>query len=143
VASSPASSPAMVRPTFRTVTVLAAAVVVAVLANAVIAAGAFAAGAMPGYGPLTFPAFTLFTAFGIVAGWIGWTLVYRHARAPRRVLTVLVPTVALVSMVPDVVLLVAPYIPGTNVPAVIALMLMHLVVLAVAVAAYSLASRSR
>jgi hypothetical protein len=123
--------------------VLVGAIVLAVGVNSVIAALAGVLGAPAAYGPLTFPAFTLFTVLGLVAGWIGWVLVHRRASDPRRLLTVLVPVVTLVSLVPDVMLLAFRFIPGTTATAAIALMLMHLVVVAVAVPAYALASRIR
>jgi hypothetical protein len=122
--------------------ILAAAVVIAIAANSMVALIAVAAGAPTTYGPLTFPAFSLFTTVGVVAGWIGWSLVRRHARDPRRTLTMVVPIVTVASFVPDVLLLALRFIPGTTVSAVIALMVMHLVVVAVAVPAYMWASRS-
>ncbi len=122
--------------------ILAAAVAIAIAANSMVALIAVAAGAPTTYGPLTFPAFSLFTAVGVVAGWIGWSLVRRHARDPRRTLTMVVPIVTVASFVPDVLLLALRFIPGTTVSAVIALMVMHLVVVAVAVPAYMWASRS-
>jgi hypothetical protein len=130
------------RPGLHVLAILAAATAAAVAVNAAISATAVATGAPAGYGPLTFPAYTLFTVLGIAAGWLGWSVVHRRARAPRRVLTVLVPVVALVSLVPDVMLLLLRFIPDTTVPAVVALMLMHVVVIAVAVPAYALASRT-
>ncbi|MFS0735054.1 DUF6069 family protein [Microbacterium sp. 1P10UB] len=127
----------------RTVLLLATAVVTAVVVNACIALAAVAFGAPAGYGPLSVPAQALFTVIGVVVGWIGWTLVHARARNPRRVLRILVPVVTLASLVPDVLLLVFGFIPGTNLPAVAALMLMHLVVVACAVTAYVLAGRGR
>jgi hypothetical protein len=139
--SSATLRPAAPRPLLRTLVTLVVAVVVAVVLNAVIAAVAVAAGASPDYGPLTFAAYTLFTVVGVVLGWIGWSIVRRRARNPRRVLSVLVPVVTLASLVPDVLLLVFRFIPDTSAAAVIALMLMHLVVVVAAVPAYVLASR--
>lgn len=121
--------------------ILAAAVAIAIAANSMVALIAVAAGAPTTYGPLTLPAFSLFTTVGVVAGWIGWSLVRRHARDPRRTLTMVVPIVTVASFVPDVLLLALRFIPGTTVSAVIALMVMHLVVVAVAVPAYMWASR--
>ncbi|GAA2243687.1 DUF6069 family protein [Herbiconiux moechotypicola] len=129
------------RSRLRTVLILAAAVVAAVAVNTLISAVAAASGAPSDYGPLTFPAFTLFTVIGVVVGWVGWSLVQRRARHPRRVLTVLVPVVVVLSLVPNVLLLAIGFIPGTTVAGVVALMLMHVVVAAVAVPAYALASR--
>lgn len=125
----------------RAALLLVGAVAVAIAANSVVAAIAIAAGAPPTYGPLTFPAFALFTTLGIVVGWIGWSLVRRRARDPRRTLAILVPIVTAVSFVPDILLLVLRFIPGTTVSAVIGLMVMHLIVVAVAVPAYAWASR--
>ncbi len=127
----------------RTALTLAAAVVIAIVANTVVAAVAVATGAPAGYGPLTLPAYGLFTALGVVAGWIGWSTVQRRAHDPRRTLSILVPAVAVASFVPDVLLLAWGFIPGTTTGAVIALMVMHLVVVAVAVPAYAFASRRR
>lgn len=130
-------------PRLRIAAILIAAVAVAIALNAVVAAVAISAGAPSTFGPLTFPAYALFTTLGIGAGWAGWVLIHRRAREPRRILRVLVPVLTLLSFVPDVLLLAFRFIPGTTTPAVIALMLMHLVVVAVAVPAYSLAMRSR
>lgn len=127
----------------RTALTLAVAVVVAIAVNAVVAAVAVATGASASYGPLTFPAYGLFTALGVVAGWIGWSVVQRKARDPRRTLSILVPTVAVASFVPDVLLLAWGFVPGTTAGAVIALMVMHLVVVAVAVPTYAFVSRRR
>ena len=141
--AAPAADRVAVRPGLRTAGILVAAVTTAIAVNAVIAAVATAAGASPGYGPLTFPAYALFTALGVAAGWAGWVLVHRRARDPRRTLRMLVPTLTLLSFVPDILLLVLGFIPGTTTSAVIALMLMHLVVVAVSVPAYTLALRAR
>lgn len=123
---------------------LAAASVVAILLNAVVAAVAVRAGADPGFGPLTLPAYASFTIIGIVVGWFGWRLVERRAANPRRVLVMLVPIVLVLSFIPDVLLLTLQFIPGTTVGAVVALMVMHVIVVAVAVPAYLIAgARSR
>lgn len=136
-------APAVTHSRARAVLILVAATAVAIAANAVVAAVAVAAGAPAAYGPLTFPAYGLFTALGMVGGWVGWTLVTRRARDPRRMLRILVPVVTILSFVPDVLLLALGFIPGTTTGAVVALMVMHLVVVAVAVPAYALASRAR
>jgi hypothetical protein len=46
---------------------------------------------------------------------------------------VLVPVLAVMSFVPDTVLAITGFIPGTTLTGVVALMLMHLVVVAIAV----------
>ncbi|WP_144875122.1 DUF6069 family protein [Microbacterium sp. 1.5R] len=131
------------RPRARAALILTAAVAIAVALNAVIAAVAIAGGTPATYGPLTPPAFGLFTALGVAAGWVGWSLVDRRAKNPGRMLSILVPAVTVASFIPDVLLLALGFIPGTTTGAVIALMAMHIVVVAVAVPAYMLASRPR
>lgn len=129
------------RPRLRTVVILTVAVAVAVAVNSVVALIAVATGALANYGPLTFPAYTLFTTLGIVVGWVGWSLVRRRVRNPRRTLSMLVPIVTVASFIPDILLLAFRFIPGTTVSAVIGLMIMHVVVVAVAVPAYVWASK--
>lgn len=139
--ASPTAERVASRPRLRTAVILITAVIIAVAVNAAIAAVAIAAGAPSTYGPLTFPAYALFTTLGVAAGWAGWVLVHRRARDPRRTLRVLVPVLTVLSFVPDLLLLAFGFIPGTTTSAVIALMLMHLVVVAVAVPAYAHAMR--
>ena len=124
-----------------TALVLVGAIVAAIAINAVIAWVATAFGAPAGYGPLSLPAQALFTIVGVVVGWVGWRLISARARDPRRVLRILVPLVVAVSLIPDLLLLAFPVIPGSTPAAVIALMLMHLVVAACAVSGYVLATR--
>jgi hypothetical protein len=127
----------------RAATVLGASVAAAIAINAAIAWAAVAWGAPAGYGPLSLPAQGLFTVAGIVVGWLCWRAISHRARDPRRLLLLLVPLVTVLSLVPDALLLIVPVIPGTNTPAVVALMLMHLVVVGCAVPAYVLAERLR
>lgn len=140
--ASPTAEHVASRPRLRTAVILIAAVIVAVALNAAVAAVAIASGAPSTYGPLTFPAYALFTTLGVAAGWAGWVVVHGRSREPRRTLSVLVPVVTVLSFVPDVLLLALGFIPGTTTSAVIALMLMHLVVVAVAVPAFALATRT-
>jgi len=137
------AQPAATRPRARAALILTAAVAIAIALNAVVAAVAIATGAPASYGPLTPPAFGLFTALGVAAGWVGWSLVTRRAKDSRRTLSILVPLVTVASFIPDVLLLALGFIPGTTTGAVIALMVMHVVVVAVAVPAYALATRRR
>jgi hypothetical protein len=116
---------------------LVVAVAITIALNAVVAAIAGAAGATPGYGPLTFPAYGLFTALGFIAGWFGWTLIVRRAARPAALLRVLVPVVLVLSFIPDVVLLITGFIPGTTAVAAVALMVMHVIVVAIAVPTYA------
>lgn len=121
----------------RTALLLAAAIAVAGAANAVIALVAVAAGAPGTYAPLTLPVYLAFTVFGVLAGYLGWRVVRRVAAHPARVLRVLVPVALVLSWVPDVVLAIVQFIPGTTVTGAIALGLMHAVVVGVAVPVYA------
>ena len=121
----------------RTAVLLVSAFAVAGLANAIISVAALAAGASSNYGPLTAPAYLTFTAAGVGFGYLGWRLVRRSSSRPARVLRVLVPVVLVLSWVPDVILAIAQFIPGTNLTGAVALGLMHAVVVAVAVPVYA------
>jgi hypothetical protein len=114
-----------------------AAFVVAGLANTVIALAAVALGASSAFAPLSPPVFLAFTALGIAGGYVGWRIVRRVAPRPARVLRVLVPLVLVLSWIPDVILGIVQFIPGTNLTAVLALALMHAVIVAVAVPVYA------
>ena len=137
--STTAPSVARVRPA-RAAVILAIATIVAIAVNALIATAAVAFGAPASYGPLTAPAYASMTILGIAAGWVGWRLIARRSAHPRRALAFAVPVVLALSFVPDILLGVFRFIPGTTTPAVIALALMHLVTAAVAIPAYALAS---
>jgi hypothetical protein len=125
----------------RAAVIVGGAALIAVALNALVSWVAVSWGAPATYGPLTLPAYGLFTVLGVVGGWVGWMLVRRRAQSPDRTLRLLVPVVTLVSFVPDVLLLAFGFIPGATTLAVLALMVMHIVVVAVAVPAYVLASR--
>lgn len=126
-------------PVARTAIILLAAAL-AVALNAALAAAAVALGAGRGFPPLAPEKYATFTLAGILIGWIGWRLVLRLATRPARVLTVLVPALALASFIPDALLATLRFIPGGSPQATIALMAMHLVVIGTAVPAYALAS---
>ena len=142
-ASPVAVAPARPTSRARTAVTLVIAVAIAVALNAVVAAIAGAAGATPGYGPLTLPAYALFTALGFAAGWLGWSMITRRAARPRAVLSVLVPVVLVLSFVPDVLLLLLGFIPGTTTVAAVALMVMHVVVVAIAVPTFAVLATPR
>ncbi|MGW7684074.1 hypothetical protein ACWGID_25255 [Kribbella sp. NPDC054772] len=67
---------------------------------------------------------------------VGWTAVVRRSARPQAVLRWLVPTVLVLSLIPDLILLATKFIPGTSGLAVAGLMVMHVVVTAVAVPAF-------
>lgn len=106
-----------------------------VVGSAVVAQIALAAGASEDFQPLTIGAYGFFTVVGVVAGLIGWTLIRRRANAAST-LGWLVPTVLVLSLVPDVMIGFSDR-AGVSWGAVFALMAMHVVVTAVAVAAFS------
>jgi peptidoglycan/LPS O-acetylase OafA/YrhL len=115
---------------------LIAAIVIATALNAVVAAIAHAAGASHDFNPLRFQTFTGLTAIGILVGAVGWGIVRGRSREPARLLRVLVPAVLLALFVPDILVGASGSMPGTGWGAVIALMIMHLVVAAVAIPTY-------
>ncbi|MFF4362174.1 DUF6069 family protein [Streptomyces sp. NPDC001604] len=114
---------------------LLAAAVVAVLGNVVVALLAHAAGASGDFAPLHPSAYGPLTVFGVVLGAMGWAVVRRVAKNPAGLLRWLVPVLVVVSFGPDLSLL-GGGTPGSGPLAVIALMVMHVVVAVVAVAAY-------
>jgi hypothetical protein len=124
----------------RSTLILLAVIACAVGVNALVATIARHSGASTTFPPLTFPVFGVFSALGVIAGWFGWQLVRSRSSRPRSVLMVLVPAVVLLSFIPDVALLALKFIPGTNGPAVAALMVMHIVVAALAIPGYLIAA---
>ena len=108
-----------------------AAVVVGAVADAVLALLALAAGAPDDFQPLKPPSYIFLTAVGVVAGALGWAVVRKVAKDPERLVRWLVPTVVVVSFVPDFLLLGAGGAAG-----VMALLLMHVAVAVVAVFSY-------
>ncbi|MGW1562530.1 DUF6069 family protein [Streptomyces sp. NPDC002144] len=114
---------------------LLAAVVVSVLGNVLVALLARAAGASGAFAPLHVSAYGPLTVFGVVLGAAGWAVVRRVAKNPAGLLRWLVPVLVVVSFGPDLSLL-GGGTPGSGPLAVAALMVMHVVVAVVAVAAY-------
>jgi hypothetical protein len=110
--------------------------VVAVALNAVIAAIAHAAGASDDFEALQLPAYAVFTVFGVVVSAAAWAIIRARSARPARLLRTLVPVVLIVSLIPDIMVGVSDSRPGTSWGAVIALMVMHVAVTAVAVPAY-------
>ena len=125
------SSPRTTRST--TVVTVAAAAVVAIAANAVVALSAIAVGASASYSPLTLPVYSAFSIVGVVVGYLGWRRVRSRAHNPKATLSWLVPVLLVASFVPDVILLVTGFIPGTTLAGAVGLMIMHVIVAAVVV----------
>ena len=69
------------------------------------------------------------TVVGVVFGTVGWVMVSVRAKDPRRVLRVLVPAVAVLSFVPDVLIAMG----GTTWGAAVTLALAHVVVFVVTI----------
>jgi hypothetical protein len=112
---------------------IAAGAVIAIGANSVDALAAIAAGASTSFAPLWPAVYAPFSALGVVAAFIGWSIIRRRSTRPAAVLRVLVPALAVLSFVPDAVLLATGFIPGASLTGVLALAIMHVVVVAVAV----------
>ncbi|GLI00841.1 DUF6069 family protein [Phytohabitans aurantiacus] len=84
--------------------------------------------------PLTPGAYVFLTSVGVILGAVVWRLIVARSRNATSVLRWLVPTVVAASLLPDVALLVATESqPGITTAGVVALMLMHIAVAAVAV----------
>jgi uncharacterized protein DUF6069 len=87
--------------------------------------------------PLTLPVYGFLTVVGALVGAVGWHLIATRARHATRLLGWLVPTLLVLSLIPDLMLLADKSAqPGTTTAGVIALMLMHFGVAAAAVPAY-------
>ncbi|QNO38331.1 hypothetical protein H4J02_04735 [Protaetiibacter sp. SSC-01] len=117
-----------------TLTVLAA-VAASALVTSLIALVTRAAGVGEAFPPLQPQAYLAFATAGTLLALGGWLLVVRFVARSARLLRVLVPVLVVLSLVPDVVLLITGFIPGTTPGAVVALALMHPVVAAAAVVA--------
>ncbi len=113
----------------------AVAIVAGLVGNTVVSQIALAAGASEEFQPLSFGAYSFFTVIGVVVGLVGWLLVRRKTNA-EATLRWLVPTVLVLSLVPDVALGFSDR-PGVSWGAVAALMVMHVVVTVAAVATFS------
>ena len=132
------ASPVRTADRTKTSTVLVAgvvAIVAALVGNTVVAQVALAAGASEAFQPLTVGAYGFFTVIGVVAGLVGWLLVRRTANAAAT-LRWLIPTVLVLSLVPDVLLGFSDR-AGVSWGAVVALMVMHVVVTVAAVTTFS------
>ncbi|MEU4652755.1 DUF6069 family protein [Streptomyces sp. NPDC023723] len=114
---------------------LVATAVVAVALNAAVAAIAHAAGASDDFEQLHLSDYAFLTVVGVLAGAGGWALVRARAAHPARVLRTWIPVILLITFIPDILLGTSDQ-PGTSWGAVIALMVMHLVVAAVAIPAF-------
>ncbi|GAA4691829.1 DUF6069 family protein [Phytohabitans rumicis] len=118
-----------------TVTAAGLAALGALVANSVIALVSRGPLDAPAeFQPLTPAAYVPLTILGVIAGAVGWRLNVGRSRNAAAMLRTLVPIVVAVSLIPDVALLVDTEMqPGITTTGVVALMLMHVAVAAVAV----------
>ena len=86
--------------------------------------------------PLTPGPIVMWTILGALIGAAGWRLIVNKAADSRSLLNKLVPTVVVLSFIPDVLLLATDALPGTSTAAVLSLMAMHVVTAAIVVTAY-------
>lgn len=112
-----------------------AATVAALIGNTAVAQIALAAGASEDFTPLTPGAYGFLTVVGVIAGLIGWLVVRRAPNAASKVRW-LVPTVLVLSFVPDILVGFSER-AGVSWGAVVALMAMHVVLTVTAVATFS------
>lgn len=112
---------------------VAVAVVIAIAACTAVAYTALAVGADSSFAPLRPAIYAPFAAAGVVAGYLGWSIIAQRAARAAVILRILVPALTVLSFVPDVVLLVTGFIPGTSPTGVVALAVMHVIVVAVVV----------
>jgi hypothetical protein len=127
---------ASIRPaatTGRTVVLIIAGIIVGGLATTVVALIATGLGAAQGFAPLMPAVYLPFVGVGVIAAVVGWRIVRARAAHPAAVLRVLVPVVLIASFIPDTILMVTRFIPGTTLLGGLSLSAMHLIVAAVAV----------
>lgn len=112
----------------RTIVILVLAVLAVAVATAIVAVAALALGADPTFVPLQPMVYLSFAIPGVLGAIAGWAFVVRFLRQSARALTVLVPVLLALSLIPDVALLNLGFIPGATVTGVVGLMLMHPIV---------------
>jgi hypothetical protein len=109
------------------------AIAAAVAANFVVRTIALAVlDVPPAFIQLTTPAFLPLTVIGVLGAVIAFAIVGRLSRSPVRTFTIVATVVLVLSFIPDIGLLVSGA-PGTTLPGVLALMVMHVVAAVLAV----------
>lgn len=109
------------------------AVLAAVVVNVVIRTVAVAALGLSGFMPLSIGPTVAFTVIGVFGAVVVFALVARYARDPIRLFRRVAFVVLLLSLIPDLSLLVTGAIPGTTVAGVLTLMAEHVATWAVTV----------
>jgi hypothetical protein len=117
-------------------TAIVIAAAIAIVADLIVAAVAHAAGASSQFKPLLVSTFAPLTIVGLVAAAIAWTTIRARATDPWQVLRRLIPSVVLISLIPDIAVGVSKSQAHTTWGAVVALMVMHLAVSAAGVATF-------
>ena len=115
----------------------AVAGVIAAIVNVAISAvarGPF--GASDEFLPLTPGPMVMWTIMGAIIGAVGWRLIVNKKANSGALLRWLVPTVLVLSFIPDVALLASDSMAGQTTAGVLALMVMHVVTAVIAVTAY-------
>lgn len=109
-------------------------VIVAVLANLLVRAiGQALFEVSPEFDPFQVPQIAFLTAVGVGSGVVVFAVVTRAAQRPLRTFRIIAAVAFLLSLIPDVILLVMQPFPGTTAPAVATLMVMHVVATAITV----------
>lgn len=93
-------------------------------------------GASDDFVPLTPGPIVMWTILGSIIGAAGWRLIVNRSARSRALLQTLVPTVLVLSLIPDVALLATDSTPGQTTGGVVALMVMHVVTAVIAVTAF-------
>jgi hypothetical protein len=111
--------------------------VIAAVTNVVISAIARGPlGASGDFVPLTVGPIVMWTILGAIIGAVGWRLIVTTSARSRALLNTLVPTVLVLSLIPDVALLATDSTAGQTTAGVVALIVMHVVTAVIAVTAY-------
>ncbi len=87
----------------------------------------------PEFMPLSFGPPVLFSAIGALAATIAFAIVGRFSQRPVALYRTIALVALVISLIPDVLLYLAPTMPGVSLPAVVALMAMHITVWAICV----------
>lgn len=93
-------------------------------------------GAGDGFAPLTPGPIVLWTILGALVGAAGWRLFVNRSASSGALLARLVPTVLVLSFIPDVALLATDAMPGQSTAGVLSLMTMHVLTAAILVTGY-------
>jgi hypothetical protein len=115
----------------------ATAGVAAAVVNVTISAVARAAfGVSDDFTPLTPGPIVMWTILAAIIGAAGWRFFVNRSVRSGALINKLVPTVLVLSFIPDVALLATDAMPGTTTAAVLSLMAMHVVTALIVVFAY-------